>query len=439
MTKQAGTAPRVVADPALPALRRLRRRLTVWYVLTFACILLALGALLFIVIARQTERQLEDSLLAATQQIAHATTIREQELRQGGSAADAVEELHIPDRALFLFDSLGTLVSPHGATVRREIMSVASAAFKRGSASQQVSTGPDDTLFLYGARFTLANGHRYVGVAAANGIELEDRYATLIWTFAFLSVLGLMLVAVGGSLLARTATRPVETSIESMRRFMAEAAHELRTPISVLLSRADVTLQQERDAASYATAIGQMRTEAEQLGRIVDDLLTLARADAGERPLRREIVAIDELVLDAVTSAGAIASARSVRLQVGKADEGNVDGDPALLRQLFMILLDNAIKYTPAGGVVTASVARRDGVVDIAVRDSGPGISTEELPRLFDPFYRGASARGVTGGAGLGLSIADWIVTAHDGRISIDSGLGEGTTATVELKLQDSR
>ena len=131
-----------------------------------------------------------------------------------------------------------------------------------------------------------------------------------------LSVLALLLVAIGGTVLARTATRPVEQSIASMRRFMAEAAHELRTPISVLRSRAEVTLQRERDVATYAAAMGQMRTEAEQLGRIVDDLLTLARADAGERPLRRELVEIDELVLDVVNATGAVAAEKSVQLQV---------------------------------------------------------------------------------------------------------------------------
>ena len=100
-----------------------------------------------------------------------------------------------------------------------------------------------------------------------------------------------------------------------------------------------------------------------------------------------------------------------------------------------MILLDNALKYTPAGGSVTVSVGRRDGVIDVVVHDSGPGIRSEELPRLFDPFYRGAAARGVASGAGLGLSIARWIATAHDARLDLHSEPGEGTTAAVELKL----
>ena len=177
-------SPRVVTDQALPALARLRRRLTLWYVVTFACILLALGALLFFVITGQTDRQVEDSLRAATQQIAHAAGIREREAVAGGSAADAVEELHIPDRALFLFDTAGHLLTPVGSSAPpAAIVAAARAAARGGSLAQQVDTAPNAAILLYATRFALPNGHRYVAVAAADEIELEDRYSTLIWTF----------------------------------------------------------------------------------------------------------------------------------------------------------------------------------------------------------------------------------------------------------------
>jgi signal transduction histidine kinase len=226
--------------------------------------------------------------------------------------------------------------------------------------------------------------------------------------------------------------------MERMRRFMADAAHELRTPITVLRSRADVTLQQPREPAELVSAVKSMNAEARRLGRIVDDLMTLARADAGERTLTLARTSLDDIALDAADAARAMADAKTVSLVMKDFDEAWVDGDPVALHQLVMILLDNAVKFTPAGSTVTVGVGMRSGSPLVTVSDTGVGISTADLPLIFDRFYRGDPARTRTGapldqngGAGLGLSIAKWIAEAHGATITAESTGGSGATFTV--------
>lgn len=227
--------------------------------------------------------------------------------------------------------------------------------------------------------------------------------------------------------------------MEQMRRFMADAAHELRTPITVLRSRAEVALQRSRGEEGYVAALRGIEAESERLGRLVDDLLTLARADADERPIERTRLYLDDVVADAAGAARALAQAKGVALDVDQFDEAPVVGDPALLRQLAMILLDNAIKFTGAGGRVSVRVGTIDGRPTLVVSDTGEGIGPDQLPRIFDRFYRGDDARTrgaaseARSGAGLGLSIARWIADVHGASIHVSSQPAEGTRVSVEL------
>ena len=279
-----------------------------------------------------------------------------------------------------------------------------------------------------------------VAVATADEIELEDRYASLIAAFGAAAAVALLLVAAGGWFLVRKSTRPVEESMDRMRRFMADAAHELRTPITVLRSRADVTLQRPREPAELIASLRAMDAESRRLGRIVDDLMTLARADAGERVIERRRVSLDDIALDAADAARAMADAKGVAMQMSEFDEAWVDGEPVSLRQLLMILLDNAVKFTPAGGTVTLAVGVRSGHPTLEVKDTGAGISAADRPQIFDRFYRGdpARTRGAessdqTGGAGLGLSIATWIADVHGAVIEVESDPESGATFTVRF------
>jgi len=428
---------------ALPPLARLRLGLTAWYLATFGAILVLLGGGLFVVIGRQFARQLDDSLHDATIELERAARIREMESRTArGQVVDAVEELHIPDRSLYLFDALGHPVAP--AAAPEWIRRAAAAAAQNGRVQRDLDPRRDHTLRLNAERFTLASGAPMVAVAVADKVELEDRYATLIATFGAAAAAALLLVVAGGWFLVRKSTAPVELSIEHMRRFMADAAHELRTPLTVLRSRAEVALQQRRGPAEYEEALRGIETEAKRLGTIVEDLLILARADAGERPISRERVFLDDLTLDAAGAARVVAQAKGIQLDVGDFEEARVEGDPMLLRQLVMILLDNAVKFTASGGNVRVSVGAPNERPQLVVEDTGVGIAPEQLPHVFERFYRGDPARSRANGngadgAGLGLSIAKWIADVHDAQIALASEPGRGTRVTVRFGEEGSR
>jgi two-component system sensor histidine kinase CiaH len=266
-----------------------------------------------------------------------------------------------------------------------------------------------------------------------NRDTLDDRYATLLALAGALGALGLVLVASGGWLLARKSVAPVELTMEQMRRFMADAAHELRTPVAVIRSRVDVTLERPRDAAAYETMLTELRDEVERLATLVNDLFTLARADADERAFAPVRVQLDEVVLEAVSTAGWIASRREIRLDVAEAEEAVIEGDAALLRQLVLILLDNAIKFSHSGDTVTIFVRVESGVAAVVVEDQGAGIASVDIPRAFDRFYRAESARGATAGAGLGLAIAKWIADVHGAEIAISPAAERGTRVAVRF------
>ena len=415
---------------------RIRRQLTAWYVVTFLIILALLGGGLFVVIRGQFSSQLDDSLRSATTELARAARIREKESASAqGQVVDAVDELHIPERQLFLLATSGVPVKPSAADgwIRNAAVRAATA----GRVDEDRELPGERTLRLHAERFTLASGAPMVAVAVADKVELEDRYAALIGVFGAAAMVALVLVALGGSILVGKSAAPVERTMEQMRQFMADAAHELRTPITVLRSRAEIALQQPRDRESYVSTLQGVESESIRLGRIVDDLLILARADAGDRPVERKTFLLDETALDAAAAASSVAQSRQVSVSIGNLDRALIEGDSTLVRQLVMILLDNAIKFTPPGGEVRLGVAASDGRVTLLVEDSGIGITPEQLPHVFDRFYRGDPARGRSEGAGLGLSIARWIADAHRAEIEIVSTGGRGTRVEVRFPAAD--
>jgi signal transduction histidine kinase len=409
---------------------RLRLRLTFWYVATFGLIILLLGAGLFAVIRYQLSQQLDSSLHSATQELVRAARIREVEaVGARGRVIDAVDELNIPDRTLYLLDPRGNPVKPDSAADWIRIAARDAAA--SGQITLERDVPHEETLRLHALRFRLASGQTLVAVAVADQIELEDRYADLIAAFAAAASAALVLVAAGGFLLVRKSTAPIERSMIFMRRFMADAAHELRTPITVLRTRVEVALQQPREADHYVAALQGVEAEARRLGGIVDSLLALARADSGDRQVERERFFLDDVAIDAAGAERLVARQKGVEVTVEEFEEAPVVGDPALIRQLIMILLDNAVKFTDSGGEVRVRVSLHEGVPTFVVQDTGIGINSADLSRVFQRFFRGDTARSRTDGAGLGLSIARWIAREHGAEISLTSELGQGTRVVV--------
>lgn len=415
-----------------PALARLRLRLTLWYGGVFTLILALLGGGIFLAVRHQLARQLDASLRTATAALQRAARIREVErARATGPVVDAVTELHIPDRELYLLDGDGVPVAPPVAP--DWIRAAARRVTPGNAATLDVNVPGGREVRLHAERFSGGSGTSYLAVALADRVELEDRYASLIEVFVAAALVALLLVAGGGYVLVRQSTAPVERSMEQMRRFMADAAHELRTPVTLLRTRADVALGQERAAERDAETLRAVGREAERIGAIVGDLLTLARADAGERPAARETLYLDDQAADAVESIRALAQRAGVALEVGAFEEAPVTGDPVLVRRLLLILLENAVKFTPPGGHVRLDVAVRDGQRAVVISDTGPGIAPADLPHVFERFYRGESARQGTEGAGLGLAIARWIADLHDAQIDIQSSPGAGTRVAVSF------
>jgi two-component system OmpR family sensor kinase len=228
----------------------------------------------------------------------------------------------------------------------------------------------------------------------------------------------------------------IEQAVDSQRRFTADASHEMRSPLSRLRSELDVTLRRPRTPEEYEEVLRSALQETERLSRLTGELLTLARLDAGEMPDRSEApVALLPLIEEEVRRLKPEADAREIQLRVAGPPDLAVKGGPETLRLVVANLLQNAVKFTPARGEVLASVSAHEQEVVLAVSDTGPGICPEDVPRIFDRFYRGSVSRSPDSpGVGLGLAITRAIVQAHGGSIAVDSG-HTGATFLVRLPL----
>lgn len=230
----------------------------------------------------------------------------------------------------------------------------------------------------------------------------------------------------------------LDEAYRTQQRFVADASHELRAPLTAvqgnleLLERAPNLSEAER-----AETLAYLRQEAQRMSRLVADLLVLARADAGQ-PLKVQPVELDRLLLQVFQETRVLARGRKVSLR--DLDQLQVQGDPDRLKQLLVILLDNALKYTLEGGEIQIALRAEPGAAVIAVADTGIGIEPEDLPHIFERFYRADKARSRDkGGTGLGLAIAKWIAERHGGHLAVDSSPGQGSVFTVRLPLAQPR
>lgn len=226
----------------------------------------------------------------------------------------------------------------------------------------------------------------------------------------------------------------IEGAYRAQQRFVADASHELRTPLTIIQGNLEIVRRERMmSEEDRSEALAETEREAARLSRLVTDLLALARADAGTILARRP-VDLDSVVIDAFHSARQLARGQSLSLD--PFEPAQVSGDEDRLRQVLIVLLDNALTYTPAGGQVCLGLHVCGDQAEVLVRDTGIGIAPEDLPHVFERFYRADPARNRnTGGTGLGLAIARWIVEQHNGTISAESGVAQGTTVRVRIPL----
>jgi two-component system, OmpR family, sensor histidine kinase CiaH len=292
------------------------------------------------------------------------------------------------------------------------------------------ATLPDSAKGVTNPR-TVAIGDRQVRVVGTTiqGYELifgqtmdqvSATQATLLRAEAILGPVLLLVVFIGAVIIGRRVAAPIEIARLRQLEFTADASHELRTPLAVIEANTSLALAQPRDETWYRRAFERVDAESRRMRRVVEDLLWLARFDATEARPASEPIDLGVLAEGAVDRFGIVAEARQIKLAVRVDPGSNVIRAPGdWLDRLLGVLLDNAIKYTPEGGTVGVRVEADQARVSVTVDDSGPGIPTDERPRIFDRFHRGTSAGG---GAGLGLSIADAIVRATNGRWRIGDG-----------------
>jgi heavy metal sensor kinase len=231
----------------------------------------------------------------------------------------------------------------------------------------------------------------------------------------------------------------LEEAFTQQRQFAADASHELRTPLTAIIGQIDVALGWPESAEYYRATLAGIREQAQRLTRLASDLLFLARTDAQPMPQAVEPIDLGSLLPAVVTQMEPLAAERQQTIIATRSPTGMVYGNEDQLIRMLLNVLDNAIRYTPAGGRVTLGCRRRNATLEISVGDTGPGIAPEHLPRLFDRFYRVDRGRSrAQGGSGLGLAIAQSIAQLHGGQITVESIVGQGTIFIVQLPILSS-
>ncbi|HKQ90286.1 MAG TPA: heavy metal sensor histidine kinase [Blastocatellia bacterium] len=469
-------------------LNSVRVRLTLLYVLIFGVLLGAFSFSLYILIQKDAHDRFDRSLTKAARTVA---ILFHHEMIENGhvesvATAHAIREYQQPNLFLAIFRDDRLLDANHNqrseasndvnhpaATARGEFLSRAIASRNPVLTTTAADGQGEWRVVAYAPR---SEDAEYVIVVAESRQDLIDQMRALRKIFLLSLPAMLLMAGLAGYLLARKSLAPIaemtlraerisaenlherlpatnkndelgklarvfndllariENSFESMRRFTADASHELRTPLAIIRGEADVSLSQDREPGEYRETLAIIQDEARLLSRIVEDMLALARADAGHRRIKLEEFYFNDLIEECVHSARALALNKNLSLNFESSGDTAFRGDEDLLRRMVINLLDNAIKYTPEGGSVAVELWRDDGRINLRVTDSGIGIPAEAAARVFERFYRVDKARSRSeGGSGLGLPIVKWIAEAHHGFVSLESAPERGSSFTVSL------
>lgn len=460
-----------------------RARLTLWYVSVLALILVLVGGLIYVLLARALYARIDEGLQSVMQ---IAITSLGNDLAEGQDVEDAARstsaELSSRRQMVAVYDPNGRLLAEEG---RDEHLTFALPALGTIPSDQELfltageAKDTDDRHRLALRHVTIPpTNTKYIVVVGSPLEPTDEELESLREILGYVVPMALIVAGFGGWFLARQSLSPVvamaerarrigvgnlsgrlpvvnprdelgrlaetfndllgrlEASMTQQRQFMADASHELRTPVATARTAASVALQQpRRDEADYRETLQIVEQQTIRLSRIVDDMFTLARADAGNYPLHQTPMYLDEVVDEVVRAARVLAAAKEVSVQASAISSAAFTGDEHLIRRLLVNLLDNAVRYAPRGSTVSAAlVAAPDGYV-ISISDEGPGIPPDVQPHIFERFYRGdaARARSQSDGAGLGLALARWIATVHGGDVTLARSSDAGTTFTIQL------
>jgi heavy metal sensor kinase len=455
----------------------LKIRIAVWYISLSTLILLCLGIALYAIISyslMNERRALIAQDLERVQQVAQ---------RQGNRGVnrlldEAEEEIPLKpgDEFVEIFTLEGTSIATSPSSKNRRLPFRPDLA-QRPPKFETISTSADGSPALLGGTTIQVNGQSYFVAIAASLANVRSIQRRLLMTLLVSIPLAILLSLVGGAILAKQATGPLnkmtetaerisvdhlderiklqgadielkrlaeafnqmldrlDASFKQIRQFTADASHELRTPVAILMGETDLAVNNLLDYEECKAALSSRREELQRMAQIVDDLLALSQFDHGQKALQRKRLDFSDLVIEICEQQRNQARSKGVDLQLTKTAPLEVDGDATRLRQMVRNVLDNAIKYTPNGGAVTVELDQtQNHRFELRVSDTGIGIPDNALGHIFDRFYRVDEARTrEAGGSGLGLSIVKQIVDAHGGTIKVNSEVGIGTIVSVFL------
>jgi len=446
--------------------KSIRFRLTVWYLLAIAFTLAVFGTTAYYLLRNNLYRSLDQSLRARSTELQGTIVIE-------GSRVRFDQKI---DEFVLIYDASGGLLQRLGPNTEFAGIgrTVEQALFGNASfVSAATAGGP--YVRLYAAPFNVDSETRVALVVGRVPNDILNMLATFRMVILNSSVLFLLLAGVGGWFLAGRTLKPVERisdiargigesdlsrridvetddelgrlaatlngmiarleeAFVKQRQFVADASHELRTPLAVLQAESSLALEKPRSQTDYRRSLELVAQEVSYMSEIVGKLLVLARSDTGAEPISIQEFDLAGLLAEVGRDLEALARDKGLTLSFDSPDGVTVRGDRVRLRQLFLNILDNALRYTPEGGTVSGSVSRRDDRAVATITDTGVGIAKDNLPFIFDRFYRVDDARtDGEGGTGLGLSIAAAIAKMHGGTIEVESRVGEGTTFRVVL------
>jgi heavy metal sensor kinase len=462
-------------------------RFTIWYLIVLMLLIGALSVGVYFYLSHSLHQNLDRSLgLRATQ----LQTI------QGVMSSIAMGEFEeeLGEVVLLYFKNEDELTSISARNVNVTLDSALVQQALDGEASYTtIKTEEDKELRFYivpfrqegpaslpGMQGMPPGGPSIESAAIAVGrstTDIDESLAGLIRTLVIAGPLTLVLAGAGGIFLAQRALKPVdqitrtaheieesdlsrripvqskdelgrlaatlnkmierlEKAFKRQKQFTSDASHELRTPLAVIQAESTLALSKERTADEYKQSLEIVSNESMLMAKVIDQLLTLARADSGKEQLSFEEIDLSELLAGVAANAEILCRDWGLEFRSDLMDNILVSGDRAKLRELFLNLLDNAIRYSPDGGKISLTLRRVEEMAVISIADTGIGISEEDIPHIFERFYRVDKARSrVENGAGLGLAICKYIAEIHGGRIEVISRLGEGSTFSVWLPI----
>jgi two-component system, OmpR family, sensor kinase len=457
-----------------------RGRLTLYYVSVLAAALTIVGALIYVLLARALYTRVDENLLAG---VRIAMTSLSNDLGEGQDYDDAARstaaEQASSAQMLAIYDKNGRLLAESGRDGDLEIsLPPLDAIPDNDELLMTVLESDGDDRHRLAFRSVSLPPYTYNIVVGADLEPMDEELEFLRRILAYVVPIALAIVGIGGSFLARQSLSPVvamadrarrigvgnlgerlpvanardelghlaetfnellgrlEASLVQQRQFMADASHELRTPVATTRTASAVALQQEhRDESEYRETLKIVEQQAARLSRVVEDMFTLARADAGNYPVRRTPMYLDEVIDEVVRAARVVASTKDVTIDPMTIPSASFTGDEDLIRRMLVNLIDNAVRHAPGGSTVRIDLDQSDEGYAIAVRDQGPGISPEIRPHIFERFFRGDAARRSSAhdGAGLGLALARWIANAHGGDVVLARSSTSGSTFVISL------